>query len=163
MHLRTYEHRHAELILNANFRIKKEIESVLERVELRLPSAHARREVESPHRQIQRAFLRRRWQGEALVSPRSAKRHYFDAYKDRVALEIELSSRERLYRDYLRFLLAEMDGRIDVGVIIVLDHDARYLHPCGAKNGIPRLEDVADDLTALHSAITVPIWVVALG
>jgi hypothetical protein len=163
MHLRTYEHRHAELILNANHRIKKEIESVLERLVLRLPAPYSRRDAKSPHRQIQRAFLRRHWQGEVLVSPRSAKRHYFDAYKDHVAVEIELSSRDRLYRDYLRFLMAEMDGRIDVGVIVVLDHDARYLHPAGAKNGIPRLEDVVDDLSALHSAITVPIWVVALG
>jgi hypothetical protein len=162
MHLRTFAHRHAELILNANHRMKKEIESVLEQLELHSPAGPASRQADSPHRQIQRAFLRRHWQTEALVSRRSAKRHYFDAFKERIALEIELSSRERLYRDYLRFQMAEMDGHIDVGVIVLLGHDVRYVHPCGARNGIPRLEDVADDLRALHAAITVPIWVVAL-
>ena len=37
LHLRTFEYRHAESILNANHRLKKEIERVLTRLELELP------------------------------------------------------------------------------------------------------------------------------
>jgi hypothetical protein len=166
MHWRTYEHRHAESILNANHRLKKEIERTLARLDLDRPPAYGRpdpRDASRPHRRIQQAFVRHGWKSEVLVSPRTAKRHFFDLYKDRVAIEIELSNRELLYRDYIRFLLAETDGRLDVGVILLLDDDARYLHPCGLRNGLPRLEDVRDDLTSLHSVIGVPIWVVALS
>jgi hypothetical protein len=80
-----------------------------------------------------------------------------------VAIEIEISNRELLYRDYLRFLLAEAENRIDVGIILLLDYEARYIHPCGMRNGLPRLQDVEDDLRALRSNIGVPIWVVSLG
>ena len=120
MHLRTYEYRHAESILNANHRLKKEVERILGRMELKVPPSYGfrqPRDASCPHSQIQLAFQHQGWKAEALVSPRTAKRHHFDLYKDRVAIEIELSNRELLYRDYLRFLLAEADGRLDVGVI----------------------------------------------
>lgn len=163
MHLRTYEYRHAESILNANYRLKKQIERILTNLELRLPRPYAPPDAAQPHRQIQRAFQRHGWEPEALVSARTRKRHHFDLYKDRVAIEIELSNRELLYRDYIRFVLAEADGRIDVGVVLLLDEEARYVHPAGLRNGIPRLEDVAGDLASLRSVIGVPIWVVALS
>lgn len=166
MHLRRYEYRHAESILNANHRLRKEIERILTRLELELPPSYgprSPRDASRPHRQIQQAFVSHGWKAEVLVSPRTGKRHYFDLYKDRVAIEIEISNRELLYRDYIRFLLAEADDRLDVGVILVLDEDARYAHPCGTRNGLPRLEDVADDLKSLHGIIGVPIWVVALS
>jgi hypothetical protein len=163
MHYRDYEYRHALSILNANHRLRREIETVLAHLDLDLPRPYARKEAASPHHQIQRAFVRRGWQPEVLVSPRTAKRHYFDLFKERVAIEIELSNRELLYRDYMRFQVAEADGRLDVGIILLLDDDARYLHPWGLRNGLPRLEDVVDDLTVLYPTIGVPIWVVALG
>jgi hypothetical protein len=84
-------------------------------------------------------------------------------FKERVAVEIELSCRERLYRDYWRFLMAEMDGRLDVGVIIVQDDDAGFFGLNGHRNGVPHLDDVIEDLNSLRSAITVPIWVIALS
>ena len=69
-----------------------------------------------------------------LVSPRTTKRHYFDLYKDRVAIEIELSNRELLYRDYIRFLLAEADDRLDVGIIVLLDAvQHRKVHACSGE------------------------------
>jgi hypothetical protein len=163
MHYRTFEFRHAESVLNGNLRLKREIERVLINLELDLPRRYANHWTLRPHQQIQKAFVRHGWQAEALVSHRTAKRHYFDLQKDRVAIEIELSNRELLYRDYMRFLLAEAENRIDVGVIILLDYEARYIHPCGMRNGLPRLADVEDDLRSLRPAIGVPIWALALG
>lgn len=163
MRLRTYDYRHAESILNANYRLKKQIERILENLELDRATPYAPVESARPHQQIQRAFQRHGWQAEALVSTRTRKRHHFDLYKDRVAIEIEFSNRELLYRDYIRFVLAESEGRIDVGVILVLDEDARFVHPAGGRNGIPRLDDVASDLAGLRAVIGVPIWVVALA
>ncbi len=97
------------------------------------------------------------------MSPRTSTRHYFDLLKDRVAIEIELSCRERLYRDYFRFALAEKEGRIDVGIILVFNEGMREVHPAGLRNGLLRLEDADDDLTNLRDAIGVPIWVLALS
>jgi hypothetical protein len=163
MRIRTFEYRHAESILNANHRLKKEILRTLGDLALDLPRRASHADAARPHQQIQRAFVRNGWESEVLVSPRTSKRHYFDLYKERVAIEIELSNRSLLYRDYIHFYLAEADGRLDVGVILVLDEEARYVHPCGGRNGVPRLEDAADDLNLLRGAIHVPIWVVALS
>ena len=163
MHFRSYDYRHAESILNSNYRLKKQIERILSDLELDLPRPYAPADGARPHVQIQQAFLRHGWEAEVLVSARTLKRHHFDLYKDRVAIEIELSNRELLYRDYMRFLLAEADGRIDVGILLLLDEDARYAHPAGMRNGIPRLKDVVGDLTSLRTVIGVPIWVVAIS
>lgn len=162
MHFRGFEHRHALVILNANHRLKCEIERILGDLELTVPRRIGPPEPWRPHLEIQKAFHRQGWKREALVSPRASTRHYFDLLKDRVAIEIEVSCRERLYRDYYRFQLAEKEGRIDVGVILLLDEDARYTHPIGLRNGVPRLEDAADDLTMMRDSIGVPIWVLAL-
>jgi hypothetical protein len=59
--------------------------------------------------------------------------------------------------------MAEMDGRLDVGVIIVQDDDAGFFSLNGHRNGVPHLDDVIEDLNSLRSAITVPIWVIALS
>jgi len=163
VHLRTREFRHAESVLNAKYRTKKEIVRVLDSLELDIPRDGTRTESCGPHRQIQRAFQHCGWEAEVLVSPRTERRQYFDLYKDRVAIEIEFSSHERLYRDYLRFQLAEADNRIDVGVIVMLDDDARFIHPCGLRDGLPRVDDAVDDLHALHDCVAVPIWLVGVS
>lgn len=167
VHFRSREFRHAESILNTKYRIKKEIVRVLDSLELDVPRNGSRNGSRTdscgPHRQIQRAFQNQGWEAEVLVSPRTEHRQYFDLYKDRVAIEIEFSSRVRLYRDYLRFQLAEVDNRIDVGVILMLDDDVRFLHPCGLREDLPRLEDAVDDLLALHDCVAVPIWLLGLS
>jgi hypothetical protein len=163
VHFRTREFRHAESILNTKYRLKKEMMRILQGLELQVPCNGARAAALGPHRQVQQAFLRHGWEAEVLVSDRTEHRQHFDLYKDRVAIEIEFSSRERLYRDYLRFQLAEADGRIDVGVILMLDDEVRFIHPCGLRNGLPRVEDAEDDLKALRDCVAVPIWLVGLS
>ena len=160
MYLRTFEHRHAESILAANHRLKKEVERTLTSLQIDL-NATSFQDHNRPHQLIQRAFLRHGWRNEWLVSKRTSRRHYFDLYKDRVAIEIELSNRELLYRDYIRFLLAETEGNLDVGIILVPD-DARHLPKPPARNGAPHLEDIADDLNSLRNTVLVPIWVIAI-
>ena len=162
MRLRTFEYRHAESVLGANLRLRKEIERILDNLELD-PGSHTNGDANRPHQQIQRAFLRHGWRAESLVSARTAHRQYFDLYKDRVAIEIELTNREMLYRDYLRFQVAETEGTLDVGVIIVFDRDPRYSSTETAHNSHPHLEDVVDDLKALRGLVAVPIWVLAIS
>lgn len=160
MRYQTYDFRHAESILNGNQRRKREILAILESLDFPAVSPYCRRDPLGPHRMIQRAFQRHHWAVEVPVCPRSARRQRFDIYKDRIAIKIELSNRERLYRDYFRFVRAEKEGRIDVGVIIVPNESA---DPRNGRNGVPHLGDVVEDLTSLRSSIPVPIWVIALG
>jgi hypothetical protein len=162
MVLRSFDYRNASAVLNANYRLKREVEKILENLDLDMPRCGPRPAL-YPHQQIQKAFHRHGWKREVLVSPRTAKRHYFDLFKERVAIEIEISNRDRLYRDYYRFALAETEGKIDVGIILLLDEEVHDLHPNGSRNGLPCLEDAADDLTVLRPQIGVPIWVVGLS
>lgn len=162
MHFRTFDFRHAESVLNGNYKLKKEIECILSGLSLERPGPFLKGDPGDPHRYIQRAFSRKRWATEVPVRLCATGGQRFDAFKDRVAIEIELSSRERLYRDYWRFLMAELEGRLDVGIIIVMDEAARRMYSGGLRNGAPHLEDVIADLNALRTAITVPIWAIAL-
>jgi hypothetical protein len=161
MRWRTIAYRNAEILLSANHRLKKEIEQILDRLEL-APSDRSGCPALNAHQQIQRAFVAHGWRSEALVSPRTGKRHFFDLFKDRVAIEIELTNRELLYRDYHRFYVAEVDGRIDVGIIVLLEEQARGALPAAKANGLPRIDDVAADLACLRGALTAPVWVVSL-
>jgi len=161
MRLRTFAHRHAESILGANLKLKKEIEGTLAELDLELPLPPFT-DRNRPHQLIQRAFQRHDWRTEWLVSRRTARRHYFDLYKERVAIEIEFSNRELLYRDYIRFLLAESEDTLDVGIILIPDGPSHNPTP-SSRIGFPDLEDVADDLNLLRNTILVPIWVIAIS
>jgi hypothetical protein len=162
MRFRTFDYRHAEVVLRSKCRLKTEIQRILSKLELQAQRSPNNSMGESPHRQIQRAFERFGWRAEALVSPLAGAQHRFDLAKQGVAIEIELSTRELLYRDYFRFMLAEAQGILQVGVIVLLDESARRLYPVGVHASFPRLEDVVEDLHCLNGSIPVPIWVIAL-
>lgn len=161
MRFRTFDYRNAAALLDAGCCLRREIDEILTALELEPPGRNGCA-VPSVHAQIQRAFSARGWESEALVSPRTAKRHLFDLYKQRVAIEIELTNRELLYRDYVRFQIAEADDRIDVGVIVLLDRQARLWLPPARAMTLPSVEDVADDLACLRGTLTAPVWVVSL-
>ncbi len=158
MRLRTVDYCHAEAILNTNMRLKQEIVGILQTINLTGLESEI-----PPHRFVQEAFKRHGWKSEVLVSGRTFRRHYFDLCKDRVAIEIELSQRETLYRDYLRFLLAEQEGMIDVGVIITWDArlEANFVEP--ASHTRVDLQQVRDDLSWLGYWLRTPIWVIGVS
>jgi len=148
----------AEVILNANVRVKQEIVEILQTVQL------AGGVEVNPHRYLQDAFKERGWKSEVLVSQETLRRHFFDLYKDRVAIEIEFSNRENLYRDYFRFLLAEHEGMIDVGVIITWD--PRQPSPELVEVPAPGradLQQARDDLGWIRLWYRIPIWVIGLS
>jgi hypothetical protein len=162
MRLRTFDYRHAELILSRKCRLKTEIEDILYHLRLDTYYYIRRRQPVPPHRQIQRAFAESGWFAEAAASPLTGARTRFDLSKEGVAIEIETSSREYLYRDYFRFMLAESQGILRVGIIILLDETLRAADPHAFRSISPRLDDVIYDLRCLSNWISVPIWAVAL-
>lgn len=106
------------------------------------------------------AFVNRKWQKEVLVMENQPHEQRFDLLKERVAIEIEFSRYEFLSRDYLRFLAAYNNDKIDVGVLITTSKSGltRIKHKAGA----PYVERVKTDLAWLRGTITVPIWVIGL-
>jgi hypothetical protein len=160
MRLRMVDFCNAEVILNANVRLKQEIVEILQTVQVT-----GGVEVNA-HRYLQHAFQQRGWKSEVLVSQRTLRRHFFDLYKDRVAIEIEFSNRENLYRDYFRFLLAEHEGMIDVGVIITWDPRQQTLPAEVVEvpgSGRADLQQAGDDLGWIRLWYRIPIWVIGLS
>lgn len=152
MQFETFSHRHAEQILNAHFVVKKEIEELLNKVQ-RSSATHG---VDSLHSRIIKDFVARGWDTEIPVAANQPHEQRFDLFKKPVAVEIEFSRYEFLYRDYMRFLYAYNANAIEVGVLVI-----QFSAPKG-KSYAPSLERVKADLAWLRGTITVPIWVIAL-
>jgi len=72
---------------------------------------------------VKRIFKKHYWKVDEPVegismSDRRGKWKY-DAYKDRIAVEVELSSRSQIFKDSFKFLIGQAMSQIDVGVIMV--------------------------------------------
>lgn len=156
MELRTLDYCHAEDILGAKPGLRDEITHILQGA-----SAFGRL-YDLPHRLIKEAFTQHGWKSEVLVSSRTHRRHYFDLYKNRVAIELEFSQREMFYRDYFRFLLAEREGMIDVGVIITGDKEVAAHVVGGLTCPHADLKHVSDDLSWVLAWVRTPIWVIGV-
>ena len=151
-----HSYRHADEILNSKLAIRKEITASIEAVR----EAKVATGAEGLAAKITKEFLGRGWAKEEPVSDSQTHRQFFDLFKERVAIEIEFSRYEFIYRDYFRFLSAYNADKIDVGVLIInADPKAgRVKHPAVA----PSLARVKDDLAWLRPTLTVPLWIVAL-
>jgi len=72
---------------------------------------------------VKPVFMRHKWEvdypveGISLLDKRG--KWIYDAYKDRIAVEVELSSRTSIFKDAFKFLIGQAMDQIDVGVIIV--------------------------------------------
>jgi len=69
----------------------------------------------------------------------------YDAYKDKVAVEVELSSRSQVFKDAFKFLIGQAMNQIDVGVVMVWQHLERQ--------GRPYLDSVARDWHAIYTSL----------
>ena len=148
-----FPYRNGNIIINSKADRLRELEEVFEE----LPSMHP---IDGLHNLIRDNLERKGWNTEELVSKSLAKRQSFDAYRDRIALEIEFSRYEFVYRDYFRFLLAFNEGKIDVGVLIVHTEKTREFHK--NPSAAPSFENCKDELPKLKSMLAVPIWVLGL-
>lgn len=156
MQFETFSYRHAEEILNSHLAIRRQINDVLSAAK----EAPVKQGPDGLTAALMAAFEARGWAKEVPVSDNADHEQRFDLSKDRVAIEIEFSRYEFLYRDYLRFLSAYNTDKIDVGILITHAESglARTKYPSGA----PSLARVQADLVWLRPTVTVPIWVIGL-
>jgi hypothetical protein len=116
--------------------------------------AHVRKPRNSLACHLRGEFLSEGWAKGKKTEP------HFSFLKNRVAIEIQLSSYELFFRSFLRFLSAYKNDEINVGVLITC---AKPI-PCDTepKSTTPTIERVKNDLLSLRQTMTVPIWIIAL-
>jgi hypothetical protein len=152
----TFSYRHADEILNSNLSVKNEILHVINAT----AAVPVQQGEEGLTAKLSEAFRAQGWSGEVPVVEGKLHTQYFDFFKNRVAIEIEFSRYEFIYRDFIRFLAAYNENKIDVGVIIT--NTRAGLDRIKYKSSGPNYERVCEELSWLRPTLTVPIWVIGL-
>lgn len=82
---------------------------------------------------VKEVFEIHHWEVEVPVEGISkhdkSGRWRYDAYKDGIAVEVELSSRSQIFKDALKFLIGQAVGQIDVGVIMIRNRPSKKGQP----------------------------------
>lgn len=100
------------------------------------------------HREIQAEFYDRGWSIEKQIFTEVS--WAWDAYKDKVAVSVELSLIDAVHRDFLRAILAQKRGDLDVLVYVTSTFKE------------PKFQNVKRDIAIFKEILTVPILLVGL-
>ena len=101
------------------------------------------------HKSVKKIFKKYCWnveepvKGISLIDKRG--RWKYDAYKDRVAVEVELSNRVSVFKDAFKFLIGQEMDQIDLGIIMV----GRHIE----TKGKPYLGSVERDWHAIYNSL----------
>ena len=156
MQFETFSYRHADVILNSNYAVKEDITKILNSA----VAVPVRMGKEGLTAKLSETFRKHGWTGEEPLVKGKLHTQYFDFYKSRVAIEIEFSRYEFVYRDFIRFLAAYNADKIDVGVIIT--NTRAGLPRIKHKSSGPSYERVLEELDWLRPTLTVPLWIIGL-
>ena len=98
---------------------------------------------------VKKVFRKHNWKVDEPVEGISISdkrgRWTYDAYKDKIAVEVELSSRSQVFKDAFKFLIGQAMSQVDVGVVMV----RRHLD----KQGNPYLGSVGRDWHAIYTSL----------
>lgn len=98
---------------------------------------------------VKRIFEKHHWKVDEPVEGISIEdkrgRWKYDAYKDKVAVEVELTSRSQVFKDAFKMLIGQAMCQIDVGVVMV----RKYLE----GKGKPYLGSVSRDWHAIYTTL----------
>jgi hypothetical protein len=100
------------------------------------------------HREIQAEFYNKGWTIERKIF--SETTWAWDAYKDKVAVSVELSLIDAVHRDFLRAILAQKKGDLDVLVYIT------------STSKEPKFQNVKRDIAIFKEILNVPILLIGL-
>lgn len=101
------------------------------------------------HREIQAEFYNRGWTIEKRIF--SEVTWAWDAYKDKVAVSVELSLIDAVHRDFLRAILAQKHGDLDALVYVTSTFKE------------PKFHNVKRDIDIFREILTFPILLVGLA
>jgi len=100
------------------------------------------------HREIQAEFHNKGWTMEKRIF--SETTWAWDVYKDKVAVSVELSLIDAVHRDFLRAILAQKRGSLDVLVYVTSTFKE------------PKFHNVKRDIEIFKEILTVPTLLVGL-
>jgi hypothetical protein len=100
------------------------------------------------HREIQSEFYNRGWLLEKQIFNEVS--WAWDAYKDKVAVSIELSLIDAVHRDFLRAILAQKRGKLHMLVYVT------------STSKEPKFHNVKRDIEIFSEIMTIPIMLVGL-
>jgi len=100
------------------------------------------------HREIQAEFYNRGWTMEKPIFTETS--WAWDVYKDKVAVSVELSLIDAVHRDFLRAVLAQKRGDLDVLVYVTSTFKE------------PKFHNVKRDIDIFKEILTFPILLVGL-
>lgn len=103
---------------------------------------------EVKHNRIQELFRSKGWEEERQIIKETT--WAWDAYKDKVAVSVELSLIDALHRDFLRAILAQRRGTLDVLVEIVTTYKE------------PKFRNSKRDLKIFDEVMTFPVLLIGL-
>jgi len=164
MRFRSWSYRFAEQILNSKFSTKKEIETIIESINLK-PEEISRPKLNNVFRE---EFLRRKWKEQPQVFDEVKERFVrIDFLKDRVGVEVAFSHESFIGIDLLKFQTLSYSylNKIDLGTYIAVTKDFRKKLINKYKQkwiGSSTFEKVCKYLPHFRSAIQVPIFVIGL-
>lgn len=98
---------------------------------------------------VKRIFKKHHWkvdepvEGISITDKRG--RWKYDAYKDKVAVEVELSRRSQVFKDAFKLLIGQAISQIEVGIVMVRKHLE--------GKGKPYLGSVSRDWHAIYTSL----------
>ena len=100
------------------------------------------------HKEIQKEFQSRGWQLERRIFPETS--WAWDAFKNKVAVSVELSLIDAVHRDFLRAILAHKRGELDALVYVTSTYKE------------PKYKNVKRDITIFKTILPFPILLLGL-
>lgn len=178
MNFETYPHRYADIILNSDYELKKEIEEIVKRVSYKdVVLEYERQNIErgtSGKKEIQgkqtiinstfkTEFLSKEWEPEKFVFDDDEQDLKIDFWKRGIGVDIAFNHRSFIGGDLLRFqAAAEVKDIIKVGVYICAKKDfLKHISPKD-KNSLVNFERTQWYLKNFYPVLTVPILLVGL-
>jgi len=163
MKFKTWSYRFAEQVLNSKLRIRKEIEQIIESIDI--PSNQLTRP--NVNKIFREKFLQLGWEEQPKVAEKEDIEAKLDFFKERVGVEVAFSHSSFLGIDLLKFQTMSYSNldKIDVGVYIAVTSAflkkliKEYKQKWG---GSLTFEKIVRYLPHFKSAIQVPIFVIGL-
>lgn len=164
MRYNEFSHRHGkELLQILHPDILSEVKTILDTSE---PFLHGAKKGITVKNHLTDTFVYHGWQKEGRASFGTNKNDFLDLCKWKVAIEMEFSRLEMLFRDFFRFMLLYERQEIDVGIILTIDemaYERWNLEVKSYKSARASLQKLNDFLRGDYaSVVNVPLWCIGI-
>jgi hypothetical protein len=152
-----FDFRNAEIILKNKYpEIFSELKEILDNPTNELKLKIEGKKQRNISKQIQKFFEEKNWKTEqpTFVVPDLI----YDAVKENVPVEIEISYQRQVYADFFKFLMDYSNGKIEVAVLVVTNDPKKFGHNWHAS-----LKSTKKKLLDIKNNFLVPILVIGIN